>query len=171
VRQSAGRGLQPPEPIADKHDLARFDCGNEDLNDWLKRRALTSEGRSARTNVLCDGQRVVGYYCLATGSIERESLSSAKLRKNLPDPIPILVLGRLAIAVDYQGRGLGKALLKDAIVKSIAASEIAGIRALVVHAIDEAAARFYQRYGFAASPLNPRALLLPIETAKAALAL
>lgn len=153
------------------HDLSPFDCGNEDLNDRLKRRALASEGRSARTSVLCDGQRVAGYYCLATGSIERESLSSAKLRKNLPDPIPILVLGRLAVALDYQGRGLGKALLKDAILKTIAASEIAGMRALVVHAIDDAAARFYQRHGFIPSPLNPRAFLLPIETAKAALGL
>ena len=171
MRQSGGRGLRPPEPITATHNLASFDCGNEDLNDWLKRRALPSEGRSARTSVLCNEQRVAGYYCLATGSIERESLSSAKLRKNLPDPIPILVLGRLAISLDYQGRGLGKALLKDAILKTIAASEIAGVRALVVHAIDDAAARFYQRYGFIASPLNPRALVLPIETAKAALGL
>jgi GNAT superfamily N-acetyltransferase len=163
--------LRPPEPISAAHDLTSFDCGNEDLNDWLKRRALASEGRSARTSVLCDGQRVAGYYCLATGSIERESLSSAKLRKNLPNPIPILVLGRLAIALDYQGRGLGKALLKDAILKTIAASEIAGVRALVVHAIDDAATRFYQKHGFIPSPLNDRALLLPIETAIAALGL
>lgn len=164
-----GRGLRPPEPISPAHDLAAFDCGNEDLNDWLRRRALASESRSARTTVLCDGRRIAGYYCLATGSIERESLSSAKLRKNLPDPIPILVLGRLAIALDHQGRGLGKALLKDAILKTITASEFAGVRALVVHAIDDAAAGFYQKYGFAPSPLNPRALLLPIEAAKAAL--
>jgi GNAT superfamily N-acetyltransferase len=134
VRRPGGRGLRPPEPISATHDLASFNCGNEDLNDWLKRRALPSEGRSARTSVLCDGQR-------------------------------------LAIALDCQGRGLGKALLKDAILKTIAASEIAGIRALVVHAIDDAAASFYRRYGFVPSPLNPRALLLPIETAKAALAL
>jgi ribosomal protein S18 acetylase RimI-like enzyme len=163
--------MRPPEPISPTHDLAAFDCGNEDLNDWLKRRALASEGRSARTTVLCDGQHIAGYYCLATGAIERESLSSAKLRKNLPDPIPILVLGRLAIAVEYRGRGLGKALLKDAILKSITASEIAGVRALVVHAIDDSAARFYRRYGFIPSPLNPRALLLPIERAKAAIGL
>ena len=169
VRHPGGRGLRPPEPISATHDLTSFHCGNEELNEWLKRRALASEGRSARTSVLCDGQRVAGYYCLATGAIERESLSSAKLRKNLPDPIPILVLGRLAIALGYQGRGLGKALLKDAILKTIAASEIAGVRALVVHAIDDEAAQFYQRYGFVLSPLNPRALLLPIETAKVAL--
>jgi GNAT superfamily N-acetyltransferase len=168
---SGGHGLQPPAPISAAHDLTAFDCGNEDLNDWLKRRALASEGRSARTTVLCDGQRVAGYYCLATGSIERESLSSARLRKNLPDPIPILVLGRLAIARDYQGRGLGKALLKDAILKTVTASEIAGVRALVVHAIDDAAARFYQKHGFVPSPLNLRVFLLPIETAKAALGL
>lgn len=171
VRHPGGRGLRAPEPISAAHNLTSFDCGNEDLNDWLKRRALASEGRSARTTVLCDGQRVAGYYCLATGSIERESLSSAKLRKNLPDPIPILVLGRLAIALGYQGRGLGKALLKDAILKTIAASEIAGVRALVVHAINDAAARFYQKHGFIPSPLNTRAFLLSIETAIAALGL
>lgn len=167
----SGAGIRPPEPLSSAHDLAAFDCGNDDLNDWLKRRALASEGRSARTTVLCDGQRVAGYYCLATGAIERESLASAKLRKNLPDPIPILVLGRLAIALDYQGRGLGKALLKDAILKTITASEIAGLRALAVHAIDDAAARFYKKSGFVPSPLNPRTLLLPIETARAALGL
>src|SRR4030095_1753682 len=105
--------------ISAAHDLASFDCGNEDLNDWLKRRAPAGEGASARTGVLCGGHRLAGYYCLATGSIERENLSSAKLRKNLPDPIPILVLGRLAIALDYQGRGLGKALLKDAVLKTV----------------------------------------------------
>jgi GNAT superfamily N-acetyltransferase len=168
---SGGSGLHPPEPLSPTHDLSDFDCGNEDLNNWLKRRALASEGRSARTTVLCDGRRVAGYYCLATGAIERESLSSARLRKNLPDPIPILVLGRLAIARDYQGRGLGRALLKDAILKTITASGIAGVRALAVHAIDDTAAQFYRNYGFASSPLNPRTLLLPIETAKAALAL
>lgn len=166
---SGGGGLRSPEPLTPTHDLSGFNCGNEDLNDWLKRRALASEGRSARTTVLCDGPRVAGYYCLATGAIERESLSSARLRKNQPDPI--LVLGRLAIERDYQGRGLGKALLKDAILKTITASGIAGVRALAVHAIDDAAVQFYRKYGFVPSPLNPRTLLLPIETAKAALAL
>jgi len=163
--------MRPPEPISPAHDLSAFDCGNEDLNDWLRQRALACEGRSARTTVLCERRRVIGYYCLATGSIERESLSSAKLRKNLPDPIPIVVLGRLAVAKSHQDRGLGRALLKDAILKTITASEIAGVRALVVHAIDDAAARFYRKYGFVPSSLNPRAFLLPIETAKAALAL
>lgn len=164
-----GHEIRPPEPISPAHDLSAFDCGNQDLNNWLKQRALACEGRSARTTVLCEGQRVTGYYCLATGSIERESLSSAKLRKNLPDPIPIVVLGRLAVATNYKGRGFGKGLLRDAILKTITASEIAGVRALVVHAIDDAAANFYQKYGFIPSPLNMRTFLLPIETAKAAL--
>jgi len=164
-----GREIQRPEPISQSHDLTAFDCGNQDLNLWLKQRALLSEGRSARTTVLCEGRRAIGYYCLATGAIERESLSSAKLRRNLPDPIPIVVLGRLAVHRNHQGRGLGSALLKDAILKTITASKIAGVRALLVHAIDDEAAKFYGRYGFVASPLSPRSLLLPIETAKAAL--
>lgn len=158
-----------PEPISAAHDLAAFDCGNPDLNDWLKHRALASEGRSARTIVLSDGTRVIAYYCLATGAIEREGLPSAKLRRNQPDQIPIMMLGRLAVDRSHAGRGFGSALLKDAILKSIEVSKIAGVRALVVHAIDDAAARFYQRYGFIPSPLGPRSLLLPIETAIAAL--
>jgi ribosomal protein S18 acetylase RimI-like enzyme len=164
-----GRAIRPPEPISQSHELAAFDCGNQDLNLWLQQRALPSEDKSARTTVLCEGRRVIGYYCLATGAIERDNLASAKLRRNLPDPIPIVVLGRLAVDRSCQGRGFGSALLKDAILKTIAASEIAGIRALLVHAIDDQAVAFYRRYGFVTSPLSPRSLLLPIETAKAAL--
>ena len=161
--------IRPPEPISPTHDLSAFDCGNQDLNAWLRQRALPSEGRSARTTVLCEGQRVIAYYALSTGSIERDSLASAKLRKNVPEAIPIIVLGRLAVDVDYHGRGSGAGLLKEAILKTIMASEIAGVRALAVHAIDEADAAFYRKYGFRSSPLNDLTLLLPIETAKAAL--
>jgi GNAT superfamily N-acetyltransferase len=164
-----GRGLRPPEAISHIHDVTVFDCGKPDLNLWLQQRAHLAEGKSARTMVICEDVHVIGYYCLATGAIERESLPSAKLRRNLPDPIPVVVLGRLAIDRRHQGRGLGSALVKDAILKTIAASEIAGVRALLVHATDDQAAAFYRRYGFIASPTGPRTLLLPIETAKAAL--
>jgi len=161
--------IRAPESISAAHDLSAFDCGNPDLSDWLRQRALASEGRSARTTVLCDGKGVIGYYSLATGSVERDSLPSAKLRRNLPDAIPIIVLGRLAIDVGCRGRGFGAGLLKEAILKAIMAAEIAGMRALVAHAIDGAAAAFYRKYGFRTSPLDERTLLLPIETAKAAL--
>ncbi|HEX6119400.1 MAG TPA: GNAT family N-acetyltransferase [Dongiaceae bacterium] len=161
--------IRPPEPISAAHDLTQFDCGNQDLNDWLRQRALASEGRSARTFVLCEGRRVAGYYSLATGSIERDGLPGAKLRRNLPEAIPIIVLGRLAVDLSCRGRGFGAGLLKEAILKTIMASEIAGVRALVVHAIDDTAAAFYRKYGFRPSSLNERTLLLPIETAKAAL--
>lgn len=164
-----GPELRAPEALTSAHDLTDFDCGYPDLNDWLQQRALTSEGVSARTIVLCVGQTVVGYYCLATGSVERAHLHNAKLRRNQPDPIPIIVMGRLAVDNRYKGRGFGPGLLKDAILRTLKASEIAGVRALVVHAIDQEAAKFYLKYKFLPSPLNDLTFVLPLETARAAL--
>jgi len=162
--------LQPPEALADRHDLSRFDCGNDDLNHWLRHRARPSEGRSARTIVLPAANRVMGYYCLAAGAVERANLATARLRRNLPEPIPVLVLGRLARDLELRGRGVGAGLLKDAILRSLEASRIIGVRAIVAHAIDDAAAQFYRRFQFLPSPLDARTLVLPIETAQAALA-
>lgn len=161
--------LGAPEAITANHDLSVFDCGNADLNRWLVNRALASEGKSARTVVVAVGNAVVAYYCISAGAVERNAFASAKQRRNQPDPIPVLVLGRLAVDKGYAGRGFGKGLLKDAILRTLTASEIAGVRALVVHAIDDEAAKFYKKFGFVASPLNSRTYLLPIETAKAAL--
>jgi GNAT superfamily N-acetyltransferase len=160
--------LRAPEPLAERHDLAPFDCGNDDLNRWLKQRARPSEGRSARTIVLPAGNRVVGYYCLAAGAVERASLASARLRRNLPEPIPVLVLGRLARDRALRGRGIGAALLQDAILRCLEASRIIGVRAIVAHAVDERAAAFYRRYQFLPSPLAALTFVLPIETAQAA---
>ena len=126
------------------------------------------EGFTARTYVVTDGNRVVGYYCLVGGSIERAALPK-KTQRNTPDSIPIAVIGRLAVDLKYQKTGIGGGLLKDAILRVFGVAEVIGIRAVVVHAIDDNAAAFYKKYGFIDSHLNVRTLVLPLEVAKAAL--
>ncbi|HEX5079430.1 MAG TPA: GNAT family N-acetyltransferase [Geminicoccaceae bacterium] len=117
---------------------------------------------ASRTYVACQGARVVAFYSLANGAIAHRE-ASGRLRRNMRDPIPVMLLGRLAVDREFQGRGLGKALLQDAILRTLQAAEIAGIRAILVHAKDENARRFYERYGFLASPANPRTLALPLQ--------
>ena len=150
-----GQNFRPPQPISAQDETGEFDCGHADLDAWLRQTALASEGRSARTYVVTAGLRVVAYSCLAAGAVIRSSLPRAKLR--------------LAVDRRYQGLGLGKGMLKDAIRRSVNAAELVGVRAIVVHAIDDAAAEFYKRYGFTASPLDERTLLLPVDTAVTAL--
>lgn len=164
-----GEHLRPPEAIGGDHDLSSFDCGQKDLNGWLQSRAMASEGRSARTMVLPIGNRVIGYYCLATGAVDRANLPNAKTKQNMPETVPVLVLGRLAVDINYQNRGFGGGLLKDAMKRALSASQIAGARALIVHAVDEKTCQFYRSYGFLKSPTNPLTLILPIETIVAAL--
>lgn len=164
-----GPQLRPPERLASSHDLSTFDCGNQDLNDWLVRQARRSEGRSARTYVLTIGSQVVGYYCLAVGQVMRSNLPNARLRRNAPDEIPVIVLGRLAVDVRFASHGLGAALLQDAFLRSLRASEAVGVRAILVHAIDDHACAFYRRFGFLPFPTNPLTLVLPMETAKQAI--
>ncbi len=163
--------LQPPQPITPEHAIADFECGHETLDRWLKRKALANEASGAsRTYVLCDAAdgRVIGYYALAAGSVARRE-ALGKLRRNTPDPIPVMVLGRLAVDRRWQGRKLGAALLRDAILRTLSAAGIIGARALLVHALDDEAARFYRRHGFLDSPIDPRVLMLPLETARKAL--
>jgi ribosomal protein S18 acetylase RimI-like enzyme len=161
--------MRPPEPLSDTHDTNGFECGNSDLNGWLTRRAPDSEAKSARTYVVTLEQRVIAYYCLEAGAVMRDQLPAAKLRKGLPEQVPIVVIGRLAVDRRYQSRGLGKSLLKDAIIRSLQASDLVGIRAIIVHAIDDNAVAFYRKFGFVHSSLNERTLLLPVETARLAL--
>ncbi|WP_371822636.1 GNAT family N-acetyltransferase [Methylococcus sp. EFPC2] len=142
--------------------MADFNCGEPTLDHWLKQRALRNEGRASRTYVLCTGRQVVAYYCLATGSITSE-LAPGRVRRNMPDPIPLMVLGRLAVDLAWQGRGLGKAILRDAVLRSIQVSELVGVRALLVHALSDQAVGFYEAHGFHPSPMNPRTLLLPLS--------
>ncbi|MDA1372058.1 MAG: GNAT family N-acetyltransferase [Proteobacteria bacterium] len=153
--------VSPPALLTDRHDVSGFDCGNDTLNDWLVKRALKNQRNGAsRTFVICKGQRVVGYYALASGSVER--LASPKsISRNMPEPIPVLVLGRLAIDISTQGQKLGAALLKDALLRALVVSENVGIRAVLMHAISDNARRFYLGYGFQASPIDPVTLMLP----------
>ena len=166
--------LLAPEPLAAKHDVARFaNGGHPSLDQWLRERALASEGLSARTYVTCaadEPARIVGYFSIAAALEQRAALTSAKLRRGMPDQVPLLLIGRLAVDLQWQGRGLGPALLADALRRCHAASEIAGVRGVVAHAIDQAAAAFYERHGFVRSPLGERVMLMPIEMVRSLMA-
>lgn len=159
-----------PERLAAQHEVNDFTNGvHASLDAWLHDRALASEGNSARTYVVCDAaqrQRVVGYYTITTAMEQRVALPSAKLRRGMPEQVPLLLVARLAVDAGFQGIGLGADLLADALRRCAAASEIVGARAVVVHAIDEKAATFYARHGFIASPLGELVLLLPMESVR-----
>lgn len=159
----------PPTPFIEDVTLDAFDCGNEDLNVWLKHKARKSESMTARTYVVCEGDNVVGYYCLAAGEVSRAGMPTAKLRKNAPRDIPVVVIGRLAVDRRHQGAGLGGAMLRDALQRAIGAARAIGVRVVLVHAIDDGAARYYRERGFVPLPADPRTLILPIETAIAAI--
>lgn len=161
--------LASPQPIQAGHDLSAFDCGRPSLDNWLRHRASRNEGPGAsRTYVVCEGVRVVAYYCLSSGSVESRQ-APGKVRRNMPDPIPVMLMGRLAVDRTQHGMGLGRALLRDAILRTLRAAEIAGMRALLVHALDDQAARFYRHNGFLDSPIDPLVLMLPLETARKAM--
>lgn len=162
-------GLTAPVRLTVTHDLSRFDCGMPVLDHWLSRQALTNEASGAsRTYVVCVDNRVVGYYALAAGAVARGE-APKPIQRNMPDPIPVLVLGRLAVDRTYQGQGLGTALLRDAILRVLQAAEIVGVRAILVHAISEDAKQFYLSHGFMASPIQPMTFCLPLGTARRAL--
>ncbi len=161
--------LRPPQPLGPDHDLTNFACGRPSLDDWLKNKALKNQiSGASRSYVVCEGGEVVAYYCLATGAVDSRQ-APGRVRRNMPNPIPAMVLGRLAVDTSLQGRGVGRALLKDAILRTLQAAEIAGIRCLLVHALDEQAAGFYRRNGFLDSPIDPLVLMLPLQTARKAL--
>jgi GNAT superfamily N-acetyltransferase len=166
--EPASAGLSAPAPLTADHDPSDFDCGEPVLNDWLKQRALKNESRFSRTYVLCDGPRIVAYYCISAGSVERAA-APGKMRRNAPDAIPVSVIGRLAVDHRYKGRGLGADLLSDALRRIAVASQSIGIGAVLVHAKDEAARRFYiSNAEFIEYPADSRTLFLPIETLVAA---
>ncbi len=158
--------ISAPAPLADHHQLADFDSGESSLDDWLKRHATKNQTNgSSRTYVVCEGDTVVGYYCLAAGAIGHTEAPSS-LKRNRPNPVPVLILGRLAIHKDHHQKGIGTALLRDAILRAIQAAEIAGVTALLVHALSESARRFYRSRGFIESPVKPMTLCLMLDTAK-----
>lgn len=154
--------LSAVEPLAKHHDVGEFDCKkHQSLNDWLKRFALISQqSESARTYVVHRNNRVVGYYSLCPGSVAREEATERVAKGQPAHPIGIILLARLAIDHTEQGHGLGKALLKDALGRASQASDIIRARAVLVHAIDEEARKFYMHFDFEACPLNKLHLIL-----------
>lgn len=158
-----------PLPLAADHELAGFESGEPSLDDWLKRRASKNQANgSSRTYVVCEGKTVIGYYCLAAGAIGHAEAPGV-MKRNRPDPVPVLVIGRLAIHQVHHQKGLGTALLNDAIRRAMQAAEIAGVSALLVHAISEPARRFYRSRGFIESPVEPMTLVLMLATVTQAL--
>lgn len=162
-----------PCPITRDHRLDNFDCGKAPLNEWLKARALDNEARASRTYVIVanagpQAGDVVGYYALAAGGVTLAEIRG-KFRHNLPNPVPVMVLGRLAIDRHHHGQGLGPALLREAMQRTLAIAQQIGVRMLMVHAIDDDAVHFYHRYGFHAFPAGARTMFLPIETITEAL--
>lgn len=158
------------EKLTRAHDLVSFDCGKPSLDDWLRRFALTNQlSDSARTYVLHRDNKVLGYYSLAAGSV-RPGESPPRIAKGLAKhPIAVILLARLAVDRTQQGKGIGKILLADALSRAAAAAEIIGARAILVHALDDAAAAFYRKFGFESSPLDSKQLLLLMKDLRATL--
>ena len=155
--------ISKPEPIDESHGLDCFASGEIVLDNWLRQRALDNHRNGAsKTFVVHQEKKVIGYYCLATGSVTTEK-APGKIKRNMPNPIPIMVLGRLAVDKNWQGHGIGSGLLKNAVLRTAKVSHDAGIRALLVHTISKSAKYFYKHYGFIESPLEPMTLMLPLK--------
>jgi GNAT superfamily N-acetyltransferase len=157
--------LSAPQPLAADHRTEGFSCGEASLDEWLRRRALVNQTTGAsRTFVVTDDQgQVLAYYALAAGAVSHQE-SPGSIRRNMPEPIPVMVLARLAVDQRLQGRQVGGALLKDALRRAAAVAHNVGVRALLVHALNEHARQFYIHYGFVASPVNPMTLMLALHT-------
>ena len=163
---AGGTALWAPAPLAAEHELRNFESGVAPLDDWLKKRARANEAAGAsRTYVVCEGRQVVGYYSLAAGSMLRET-AMGTVRCNMPDPVPVALLGRLTVDRRWQGKGLGLALLRDAVLRVVGAADTIGVRAMLVHAISDEARGFYEHWGFKASPVDPMTLMITIEEAR-----
>ena len=158
-------GATAPTRLNTAHDISRFDCGNDLLNDWLRDHALNNEGQTARTYVVCDGNVVIGYYCISMGSVERKQLpSKLKRRQGLPNHIPVAIIGRLARDKSPAWRGLGRDLVKDALIRIVSVSETIGVRCVLVHAIDDEAALFWKGLEFQEYPGGSKTFFIAIET-------
>lgn len=161
--------LLPPEPLADHHDIEEFHSGEDSLDNWLRRRARSNQlSGASRTYVASDGNRVIGYYALASGAVMVEN-APGRFKRNMPNPIPVVVLGRLAVDRPWQGKGIGRALFRDAALRVTHAADAIGIRGIVVHALSEEARNFYLALGFDASPLEPMTLMVTLPDIRGAL--
>ena len=160
-----GRDIGAPERLSTEHDVTAFDSGERVLDEWLRRRALANEASGeSRTYVVGAGKRVVGYYTLAVGAVTHAK-APGRIRRNMPDPVPVMLIGRLAVDREFQGQGIGAGLLRDGVMRTVQAAEIAGIRAILIHAKTEDARRFYERYGFVASPVEPFTVMVTVAEA------
>ena len=156
---AARPAFSAPQLLTAAHILENFSCGEPLLDDWLKTRALKdNDADASRTFVVTVGQDVAGYFALTVGGISH-AIAADALRRNMPDPVPVTVLARLAIHTDFQGFGLGKSLLRDAVARSLQAGEHAAVKGMVVHALNERARAFYEGYGFARSPAEEMTLM------------
>jgi GNAT superfamily N-acetyltransferase len=160
--------LSAPHPLAATHVLNEFACGEPSLDDWLKRRAMANQlSGASRTFVVADQyNRVLGHYAMAAGAISHQAATAA-LRRNMPDPIPVMVLARLAVDHQAQGLKLGASLLQDAVGRAVTVAQNAGVRALLVHALHDRAKQFYVHYGFQESPIHPMTLMLRLSSVRA----
>ena len=162
--------LTAPAPLNHTHVIATFDSGVASLDDSLKRRAIHNQLHGAsRTFVTCEGTQIAGYYALASSAVAL-IVAPGRFKRNMPDPIPVVVLGRLAVARAYQGRGVGRGLFQDAARRVLQAAETIGIRGLLVHALTDDARGFYLNLGLEPSPLEPMTLMVTLAQLRGALA-
>ena len=154
--------IATPRLLEAEDDASHFDCGVAALNEWLKKRALVNHlSGASRSYVITESRRIVAFYCLSAGAIQH-SAAPGKIRRNMPEPIPLIVMGRLAVDLTFQGGGLGPVLLRHALERTQELAKGVGIRALLVHAKDETGANFYKRFGFVASPLDSLTLMVRV---------
>lgn len=161
--------ISAPQPIEVKHQLATFRCGNASMDNWLKQRAMKNQKTGAsRTFVCCENDSVCAWYSLASSAVMMVD-APVGFRRNMPDPIPVVILGRLAVDATLQGQGIGRALVRDAGMRIIHVAETIGIRGLLVHALSKDAREFYLRVGFEPSPMDPMMLLVTLNDLQASL--
>lgn len=161
--------LTVPALLTAQHDTTEFNCGVAALDDWLRRRAIANQANGAsRTYVACDGDKVIGYYALASGGVGVDA-APGRFRRNMPQPIPVVILGRLAIDRSHQGRGIGRMLFRDAAMRVLNAADTIGIRGILVHAVSEEAKSFYVALGFEPSPLDPMTLMVTLDDVRRSL--
>ncbi len=154
--------ISASEPLGTQHQIGDFNSGIASLDEWLKRRALANQSSgAARTFVVCEANKIVGYYDLAPGAVS-VAATPGRFRRNMPDPIPVAMLARLAVDRAYQGRGLGRALVRDGARRIVHAADAIGIRVILVHAISGEAKMFYLGLGFDPSPIEPMMLMVTL---------
>jgi GNAT superfamily N-acetyltransferase len=158
-----------PELLTEHHQVDSFSCGVDAMNVWLKQRAIKNQVNGAsRVFVACEQSRVIAYYALALGAVNIEQ-AAGRFRRNMPDPIPVIVLGRLAVDQAFQGKGIGRTLIRDAGYRIMQAADVIGIRGVIAHAISESAKEFYEQVGFSSSPLDPMILMITLGDLKASI--